>query len=77
MALYATDSTSFALEPEQRRTASDKRAYHRNLREALPTISESPEDFIVVATQPLQSCPVLGAPEMPRCHGAAYPTRRQ
>ena len=61
MARHATESTSSTTEPEQRRTASDKLAYHRNLREALRKISHSPEDFIMVATQPLQSFPVLGA----------------
>ena len=61
MARYATDSSPSAIEPEQRRAASDKRAYHRNLREALLKISHSPEDLIMVATQPLQSFPVLGA----------------
>ena len=83
MARYATESSSSAIEPEQRRAASDKRAYHRNLREAFLKISESPEDFILVATQPLQSFPVLGAldttvqliprddNETARCRGAA------
>ena len=61
MARYATDSSPSAIEPEQRRTASDKGAYHRNLREALLKISESPEDFNMVATQSLQSFPLLGA----------------
>ena len=61
MARYATDSTSEMLEPEQRQTASAKLAYHRNLREGLLKIGESPEQFIMVATQPPQSFPVLGA----------------
>jgi hypothetical protein len=60
-ARYTTDSSSSAIEPEQRRTALDKRAYYRKLCEAFLKISESPEDFIMVATQPLQSFPVLGA----------------
>ena len=62
---YATDSTSSTLEPEQCRTASDKLAYHRNLREALLKISHSPDDSIMVATQPLQSYRSL-ALSMPR-----------
>ena len=61
MARHATDSASSTNEPEQRWTASGKLAYHRNLREALLKISHSPEDLIMVATQSLQSFPVLGA----------------
>ena len=43
MARHATDRTPSTTEPEQRRTASGKLAYHRNLREALIKISHSPE----------------------------------
>ena len=42
MSRYATDSSSSAIEPEQRRTASDKLAYHRNLREALLKLVSRP-----------------------------------
>ena len=49
------------LEPEQRRTATTKAAYHRNLRDGIARVSESPENFILVATQPLQSFPILDA----------------
>ena len=52
---YATDSAPELLEPEQRRTASVKLAYHRNLREGMLKINESPEKFILVATQPRRS----------------------
>ena len=58
---YAIDSASELLEPEQRRTASVKLAYQRNLREGMLKVNESPEKFILVATQPLQCLPVLGA----------------
>ena len=58
---YAIDNAPELLEPEQRRTASVKLAYHRNLREGILKINESPEKFILVATQPLQCFPVLGA----------------
>ena len=75
MARYATDSTSSMLEPEQRRTVSAKLAYHRNLREGLLKMSESPEKFILVATQPLLSC--LSGYWRSGCHGAAHSTRRQ
>ena len=61
MARFAADSSSSTIKPEQRATASVKLAYHRNRREALLKISETPEDVITVATQPLQSSPVLGA----------------
>ena len=37
-------------EPEQRRTATIKAAYNRNLRDGLARVSESPENFILVAT---------------------------
>ena len=43
------------------RTASVKLAYHRNLREGILKANEPPEKFILVATQPLQCVPVLGA----------------
>ena len=49
------------LESEQRRTATTKAAYQRNLRNALGRVSEWPENSILVATQPLQSFPVLDA----------------
>ena len=61
VARYTTDSAPEMLEPEQRRTASVKLAYHRNLREGMLKISESPDKFILVATQPLQSFPFLDA----------------
>ena len=49
-------------EPEQRCCASTKKAaYQRNLRDALARVSEWPDDFILVATQPLQSFPCLDA----------------
>ena len=57
---YTAESASELLEPE-RRTASVKAAYHRNLRDGIAKISESPEKFILVVTQPLQNFPVLGA----------------
>ena len=58
---YVIDSAPELLEPEQRRTAPVKLAYHRNLREGILKISESPEKSILAATQPLQCFPVLGA----------------
>ena len=61
MSRYAIDSASDLLEPEQRRTASVKLAYHRNLRESILKTNEPPDKFILVATQPLQCFPVPGA----------------
>ena len=58
---YAADSSSAAIKPEQRATASVKLAYHRNRREAFLKISETPQDFITVATQPLQRSTILDA----------------
>ena len=49
------------LEPEQRRASTKKAAYQRNLRDALARVIKWPGNFILVATQPLQSCPCLGA----------------
>ena len=64
IARHTTDRTSSTIEPDQRRSAvrpQKKLAYHRNLRESLIKISDSLEGFILIATQPLQSFPVLGA----------------
>ena len=47
---YAADSTSAAIEPDQRAMASVKAAYHRNRREAFLKIGETLEDYITVAT---------------------------
>ena len=58
---YASDSTSAAIEPEQRATASVMAAYHRNRRDAFLKISEMPEDYMTVSTQPLRSFPLIGA----------------
>ena len=55
MSRYPIDSAPELLEPEQRRTASVKLAHHRNLREGMLKINESPEKFILVATQPRRS----------------------
>ena len=47
---YTAESASEIPEPEQRRTATTKAAYNRNLRDGLTRVSESPENFILVAT---------------------------
>ena len=56
---YTAESTSEMPEPEQRRTATVKAAYHRNLCDGIAKICEPPEKFILVVTQPLQNFPVL------------------
>ena len=58
---YTAESVSEVLKPGQHRTATVKAVYHRNLRDDIARISESPKKFILVATQPLQNFPVLGA----------------
>ena len=79
---YTTGSAPEILEPEQRRTASDKLAYHRNLHEGMLKISELPDKFILVATQPLQSFPFLDAldatePLIPRDDSGRAVARRR
>ena len=61
IARYTAESASEFLEPEQRCASSKKAAHQRNLRGALNRASESPENYILVATQPLQSFPCLDA----------------
>ena len=58
---YTAESASDMLEPEQRRTAKVNAAYHRNLRDGIAKISESPDKIILVVTQPLQNFPDLDA----------------
>ena len=71
MARYVTDSTSEMLEPEQRRTASARLAYHRNLREGLLKISESPKKNHLGGNPAASE--LFGSWRF-RCHGAAYST---
>ena len=49
------------LEPVQRSAASKKAVHQRNIRGALNRVSEAPGQYILVAPQPLQSCPCLDA----------------
>ena len=53
---YAIDSASQLPEPEQRRTASVKLTYHRNVRESILKINGSPEKSILVATRQPGRC---------------------
>ena len=61
IAPYTAESASGMLEPEQRCASSKKAAHQHNLRGALSRVSESPENYILVASQPLQSFPCLDA----------------
>ena len=61
IARYTAESASGMLEPEQRCAASKKAARQRNIRDILNRIFEAPEQYILVASQPLQSCPCLDA----------------
>jgi hypothetical protein len=61
IARYTAESASDMLEPEQRCAASKKAAHQRNIRCAFNRVSEAPEQYILVASQPLQSFPCLDA----------------
>ena len=61
IARYTAESASDMLEPEQRCASSKQAAHQRNLRDALSRVSEAPENYILVASQPLQSFPCLDA----------------
>ena len=50
-----------ALEAVQRSAATKKAVHQANLRDALNRINQAPEQYILVASQPLQSFPCLGA----------------
>ena len=49
---YEAKSASGMLEPEQRSAASKKAVHQRNIRGALNRVSEAPERYILVASQP-------------------------
>ena len=59
IARYTAESASGMLEPEQRCAASKKAAHQRNSRDAFNRASEAPEQYVLVASQPLQSFPCL------------------
>ena len=58
---HTDESASEVLEPIQRAAASKKAAYQQATRAALGRILQAPEDYILVAAQPLQSFPCLDA----------------
>ena len=61
LAQHEAESANEALEAIQRSAASKKAIHQRNMRDALNRIIQAPEDYIVVASQPLQSFPCLDA----------------
>ena len=62
IARYEAESASEMLEAVQRCAASKKAVHQRNMRDALDRASQAPEQqYILVASQPLQSFPCLGA----------------
>ena len=82
IARYTAESASDMLEPEQRCAASKKAAHQRNIRGTLGRVSEAPEQYILVASQPLQSFPCLGALDVtaqliPRDNGDRDASRRR
>ena len=61
IAQHEAQSASEGLEPIQRSVASKKAAHQRSMKQALGRIAERPEEYIMVASQPLQSFPCLDA----------------
>ena len=61
LAQHEADSANEALAAIQRSAASKKAIHQRDMRDALNRIIQAPEDYIVVASQPLQSFPCLDA----------------
>ena len=61
IAQHEAQSASESLEPIQRSVASKKAAHQRSMKQALGRIAERPEEYIMAASQPLQSFPCLDA----------------
>ena len=61
IAQHEAESADEALEAVQRCAATKKAVLQRNMRDALNRISQAPKQYILVASQPLQSFPCLGA----------------
>ena len=61
LALYEAESANESLEAAQRRAATQKAVHQSGMRDALNRIMQSPDDYILVAPQPLQSFPCLDA----------------
>ena len=74
LAQYEAESANESLEAVQRSAATKKAVHQSDMRDALNRIIQSPEDYILVASQPLQSFPCLDALG---CGGPAHRTQRQ
>ena len=61
LAQHEAESADETLEAVQRSAATKKAVHQVNLRGALGRINQTPEEYILVASQPLQSFPCLGA----------------
>ena len=61
LALYEAESANESLEAAQRSAATKKAVHQSDMRDALNRIVQSPDDYILVASQPLQSFPCLDA----------------
>ena len=82
VAQHEAESANEALEAVQRCAATKKAVHQRNMRDAPNRISQAPEQYILVASQPLQSFPCLGALDaavqlIPRNDGDADASRRR
>ena len=61
IARYEAESAFEMLEAVQRCATSKKAVHQRNMRGAFYLFSQAPEQYILVASQPLRSFPCLGA----------------
>ena len=61
IARHEVERAAEMLEPIQRCAATKKAAHQQTIRDALNRILHAPEDYILVAAQPLQSFPCLDA----------------
>ena len=80
--MHESESADESLEPVQRSAATKKAAHQTDLLDALNRILQSPEEYIIVASQPLQSFPCLDAldamvPLIPRNDGDTDASRRR
>ena len=61
LAQYEAESANEPLEAVQRSAATKKAVHQSDMRDALNRITQSPEEYIMVVSQPMQSFPCLGA----------------
>ena len=82
LAQYEAESANESLEAVQRSAATKKAVHQSDMRDALNRIMQAPEEYILVASQPLQSFPCLDAldaavPLIPRNDGDTDASRRR